>query len=74
MVKEFREYLVEQRVRIDDAAFQADLAFIKAMIRYDVDLDLFGVEEARRNLVERRPAGAAGLARPETATVARSRR
>jgi carboxyl-terminal processing protease len=50
IVKEFRDYLAERRVNVDDAAFQADLPFIKAMIRYDVDLDLFGVEEARRNL------------------------
>jgi hypothetical protein len=52
---------------VDAAAFQADLAFIKAMIRYDVDLDLFGVEEARRNLSSVDPQVRAGLTRfPET--------
>ncbi len=35
---------------IDEAAFTSDLAFLKAMIRFEVDVDLFGVEEARRNL------------------------
>ena len=57
MVNEFREYLVERRVKVDEAAFKADLAFIKAMIRFEVDVDLFGVEEARRNLSKRRPTG-----------------
>jgi carboxyl-terminal processing protease len=47
---EFRSWLVEDGARIDEAAFTADRAFIKAMIRYEVDVDLFGVEEARRNL------------------------
>jgi carboxyl-terminal processing protease len=50
MVQEFREYLVEQRVSIDEAAFKADLPFIRGMLRYEVDVDLFGVAEARRNL------------------------
>jgi carboxyl-terminal processing protease len=67
MVKEFREYLVERRVKVDEAALQADLPFIKAMIRFDVDLDLFGVEQARRNLSSVDPQVKAGLARfPET--------
>ena len=63
MVNEFREYLVERRVKVDAGAFQSDLAFIKAMIRYDVDLDLFGVEEARRNLSSVDPQVRAGLNR-----------
>jgi carboxyl-terminal processing protease len=50
LVAEFKQDLVNQRVRLDDAAFAADVPFIKAMIRYEVDVDLFGVEEARRNL------------------------
>lgn len=50
LVREFRDYLGEQHVVIDEAAFTTDLAFLKAMIRFEVDVDLFGVEEARRNL------------------------
>jgi carboxyl-terminal processing protease len=50
MVEEFREFLRAERVTIDDAAFAADLPFIKAMIHYEVDIDLFGVEEARRSI------------------------
>ena len=50
IVEEFRQYLIDERVKIDEAAFKADLAFMKAMMRFEVDVDLFGVEEARRNL------------------------
>jgi carboxyl-terminal processing protease len=50
LIDEFRAYLVEQRVKIDEDAFRTDLPFIKAMIRFEVDVDLFGIEEARRNL------------------------
>jgi hypothetical protein len=50
MVEEFRAYLTKERVRIDEAALKADQAFIRAMLRYEVDVDLFGVAEARRNL------------------------
>jgi carboxyl-terminal processing protease len=50
MVQEFHDYVAAQRVRLDEAAFKNDVAFIKAMIRFEVDNDLFGIEEARRNL------------------------
>jgi carboxyl-terminal processing protease len=50
ILAEFADYVAAQRVKVDAAALEADAAFISAMIHYDVDLDLFGVEEARRNL------------------------
>jgi carboxyl-terminal processing protease len=55
MMKDFRASLATQRIKIDEEAFVKDEAFIRAMIRYDVDLALFGVEEARRNLVAKDP-------------------
>ena len=55
MVAEFKEHARDSGLRIDEAAFEADLPFIKAMIRYDIDLALFGVEQARRHLVESDP-------------------
>jgi len=51
MMKDFRASLEAQRIKIDEDAFKKDEAFIRAMIHYDIDLALFGVEEARRNLV-----------------------
>ena len=61
MVAEFREFVIAQRVRFDEAAFKADTAFIKAMIRFEVDADLFGIEEARRNLSQVDPQVQAAL-------------
>jgi carboxyl-terminal processing protease len=51
MVQEFRASLSEKRVKIDEDAFQKDREFIRSMIRYDIDLALFGVETARRRLL-----------------------
>ena len=50
MVAEFKELVQKSRVRIDEAAWQQDEAFIRAMIRFEIDVDLFGVEAARKNL------------------------
>jgi hypothetical protein len=50
MVEAFRKYLIAERVRMDEPAFKADEAFIRAMIHFEVDIDLFGAEEARRHL------------------------
>ena len=56
MVQDFRESLeaAEDR-RSTKTAFAKDDAFIRAMIHYDIDLALFGVEEARRNLIAKDP-------------------
>ena len=40
---------------IDEAAFAQDLAFITAMIRYEIDLNLWTVEDARRHLIATDP-------------------
>jgi carboxyl-terminal processing protease len=61
MVQEFKAFLTDERVRVDEAAFNADAAFIKAMIRFEVDADLFGIEEARRNLVRVDPQAQSAL-------------
>ncbi|HEX7087333.1 MAG TPA: S41 family peptidase [Vicinamibacterales bacterium] len=55
MVSDFKNYVREQGVEIDEAAFEADLPFIRAMIRYDIDLALFGVATARRHLFDADP-------------------
>lgn len=49
---EFKQYLTSQHMKIDEAAFAADVTFIKAMIHYEADVDLFGVEDARRQLLK----------------------
>ena len=51
MVTDFKTSLKTQRIPLDEEAFSKDDAFIRAMIHYDIDLALFGVAEARRNLI-----------------------
>ena len=55
MIQDFRASLKTQKIKIDEEAFKTDEQFIRAMVRYDIDLALFGVEEARRNLIGRDP-------------------
>ena len=51
MVKDFKASLKTVRIVVDEESFTKDDAFIRAMIHYDIDLALFGVAEARRNLI-----------------------
>jgi carboxyl-terminal processing protease len=55
MVAEFKDHVQKSRLRVDEAAWQQDLSFIRAMLRFEIDLDLFGVEVARRNLSQEDP-------------------
>jgi len=55
MVQEFRAMLKSQKITVDEEAFKKDLPFVRAMMRYEIDLALFGVEEARRNLIVQDP-------------------
>jgi hypothetical protein len=62
MMKDFRASLQTQKIKIDEEAYKTDEQFIRAMVRYDIDLALFGVEEARRNLIARDPQAQFALA------------
>ncbi len=55
MISDFKAFATGVGVKIDEAAFEADANFIKAMIRYDIDLALFGVAAARRHLFSSDP-------------------
>jgi carboxyl-terminal processing protease len=55
MVDAFRDSLVAQKITVDADAFARDETFIRAMIHYDIDLALFGVAEARKNLMAKDP-------------------
>jgi carboxyl-terminal processing protease len=55
MMEEFREHVKKARVKIDEAAWQKDQEFLRAMVRFEIDLDLFSVGQARRKLAERDP-------------------
>ena len=51
MLQAFREHATAEGVKIDEEAFAQDLPFITAMIRYEIDLNLWTVEDARRRLI-----------------------
>jgi carboxyl-terminal processing protease len=56
MVGEFKTFLQsELKMKIDEAAFAKDLDFIKAMIHYDIDDALFGINERQKNLLAKDP-------------------
>ena len=61
MLADFKALLKEGKITIDEESFAKDDVFFRAMIHYDIDLALFGVEEARRNLVARDPQAQFGL-------------
>ena len=42
-------------LRIDEDAWKKEQNFIRAMIRFEIDLDLFGVDAAWQNLVKLDP-------------------
>jgi carboxyl-terminal processing protease len=62
MLQDFRAQLATQKITVDEEAFKSDLNFIKALIHYEIDLALFGVGEARRNLILQDPQAKFGLA------------
>jgi carboxyl-terminal processing protease len=55
MIADFKSFLQSEKIKIDEDAWTKDLEFIKAMIHYDVDVALFGVSEAQKNLIAKDP-------------------
>jgi carboxyl-terminal processing protease len=55
MVAEFRQFLLEQKIRLDEEAWNKDVDFIRAMLRYEIDDALFGTNERQKNLIARDP-------------------
>jgi carboxyl-terminal processing protease len=55
MIYAFRQHVKDAGVKIDEEAFAQDLVFIKSMIRFDIDVAVFGVATARRHLIETDP-------------------
>jgi carboxyl-terminal processing protease len=62
MLTEFKAFLQTEKIKIDEDAWGKDVEFIKAMIRYDIDLALFGVSEAQKNLISKDPQAQFALA------------
>jgi carboxyl-terminal processing protease len=55
MLKEFRDFLGAHKVKIDEESFAKDETFIRAMIHFEIDSALFGMDEARKNLIAKDP-------------------
>ena len=75
MVADFRTHLKADGVAIDDEAFTKDLSFITSMMRYEIDLNLWSVEDARRHLIATDPQAQLALTMfPEAERMARAAR
>src|SRR5687768_841063 len=58
MLQDFKAFVKSQfrdPSQFEEAGFNADLEFIRAMIRYEIDIALFDVATARRHLIEKDP-------------------
>ena len=62
MLADFKAFLQSEKIKIDEDAFTKDLEFIKAIIHYDIDLALFGISEAQKNLIAKDPQAQYALA------------
>jgi carboxyl-terminal processing protease len=61
MLTEFREHVKSTGIKIEEPLWQQDLAFIKAMMRFEIDSDLFGIAVASENLAKVDPQLQFGL-------------
>ena len=55
LIGEFKEHVRGRGLTIDDEAFKVDAMFIRAMIRYEIDVALFSAADARLNLFHADP-------------------
>jgi carboxyl-terminal processing protease len=58
MLQDFKSFVKSQlrdASQFDEAGFNADLEFVRAMLRYEIDVALFDVATARRHLLEKDP-------------------
>lgn len=62
MLTDFKARLVVRKVKVDEEAFAKDDAFLRAMIHFEIDSALFGMDEARKNLIAKDPQAQFALA------------
>jgi carboxyl-terminal processing protease len=61
MLADFKQFVQADRFKIDEAAWEKDKEFIRAMVRYEIDFALFGASEARRHLLLADPQAQAAM-------------
>ena len=49
MVEDFKQFAIGRKVVIDEASWTKDKDFIRAMIRYEIDVPLFSVAVAQQH-------------------------
>jgi carboxyl-terminal processing protease len=55
MVEDFKQFVIARKVPMDEASFAKDREFIRAVIRYEIDVALFSAATARQNLIAKDP-------------------
>ncbi|HEY1308395.1 MAG TPA: S41 family peptidase [Vicinamibacterales bacterium] len=55
MLADFKQLVQKSPIPFDEASWQKDLEFIKAMIHREIDIDLFGVAAAYQNIAKYDP-------------------
>jgi carboxyl-terminal processing protease len=63
MVADFRALVASRNIKIDEEAWAKDLEFIKAMIRFEIDVNCFDVAAARQHLITVDPQARFALSR-----------
>ena len=61
MLADFRQQLAADGIKSDEAGFAQGLDYIKAMIRFEIDIALFGISDAWRHLIMVDPQGQLAL-------------
>ena len=51
MLRDFKQFAVSRKMMMDDAAFEKDKEFIRAMLRYEIDVAVFNGATARQHLI-----------------------
>jgi hypothetical protein len=62
MVADFKSFLQSEKIKVDEAAFAKDADYIKAMLHFEIDVALFGIGEAQKNLIAKDPQAQFALA------------
>jgi carboxyl-terminal processing protease len=55
MLAEFKKLVQQSPIPFDETAWNTDIEFIKAMIHREIDIDLFGIAAAYKNLAKHDP-------------------
>jgi carboxyl-terminal processing protease len=55
MVDDFKQFVIGRKMTIDEESWTKDKEFIRAMIRYEIDVPLFSVAVAQQHLIEADP-------------------